>query len=135
VTFTFTFVPSTFSPHRQKGFQQKFGNWDSDLLRVGPFGVQTPVTTTDFLFFTPIQTDPGAHPTSRTMDMGVLSSEGSGWVVALTTHPHLALRLTSPHPVCLHGMLPGQLYTVMNVQTITDFMLYATCYTFYDDTF
>jgi len=28
---------------------------------------------------------------------------------------------------------PGQLYIAMNVQTIADSMVYATCYTFYDD--
>ena len=35
---------------------------DSDLLRNGRSGVRTPVCVRGFLFSTPVQTEPGAHP-------------------------------------------------------------------------
>jgi len=40
----------------------------------------------------PVQTGPGAHPAFYTMGMG-LAQGLSSWGMALTTHPHLALRL------------------------------------------
>jgi len=39
------------------------------------------------------QTFSGGHPASRTMGIGSLSRRYSGWGVALTTHPDVALRL------------------------------------------
>jgi hypothetical protein len=40
-------------------------------------------------FSAPIQTGPGAHPASYTMDIGSLSRTNSGRGVELTAHPHL----------------------------------------------
>ena len=44
-------------------------------------------------FSAPVQTGPGAHPAFCTMGTGSLSRGQSGRGVALTNHPHLALRL------------------------------------------
>jgi hypothetical protein len=46
----------------------------SDLLQTGQPRVQTPVWRQEiFLFSTPVQNSPGAHPASPTMDTGALS--------------------------------------------------------------
>jgi len=44
-------------------------------------------------FSAPVETGPGAHPTSYTIGTGSLSRGANGRGLALTTHPHLAPRL------------------------------------------
>jgi hypothetical protein len=55
----------------------------------------------DFLFYTLVQTGPGAHPAYCTMGNGVSSRGWSGQGVALTTHHPLAprLRISSDIPL------------------------------------
>jgi hypothetical protein len=42
--------------------------------------------------FSPVQTDPGAHPASCTMGTGSFPGVASGWGVMLTPHPLLVSR-------------------------------------------
>jgi hypothetical protein len=61
------------------------------LLRAGRSGDRIPVIAR---FSTTVQTGFVAHPSSYTMGTGSYSRRESGRIVALTTHTHLALRLT-----------------------------------------
>jgi hypothetical protein len=56
-------------------------------------GFLTPVVSRDFIFSTPIETGPGAHPASCTVGTKSLSGVYSGRVLLLTNHSHLAPRL------------------------------------------
>jgi len=47
----------------------------------------------DFVFSAPVQTSRGIHPASSTMHTGALSQRQSGRGVALTSDPHVAMRL------------------------------------------
>ena len=58
--------------------------WDRTVRGSIPIGGKTPA---------PVQIGAEAHPASCTMGTGSLSGDQSGRGVALTTHPHLALRL------------------------------------------
>ena len=80
---------------------------DSDLLRDGRYGDRIPVGTR---FSARVQTGPGAHPASYTMNTG--SSPGSKRPGPGVYHPlHLAPRLnkkqsyTSTPPLGLRGLL------------------------------
>jgi hypothetical protein len=56
----------------------------------------------------PIKICPGAHPACYIVDTGALCRGQSGWGMALTTHPHLALRLNvgySYTSTLMHSML------------------------------
>jgi len=62
----------------------------SDMLQAGRSGNRILV---EARFVAPIQTSPRAHPAYCAMGTGSISWGKSGQSVALTTHPHLALRL------------------------------------------
>ena len=78
------------------------------ILRVSHVNVISSVLCT--WFRSPDQTGRGAHSTSWTMGTGSVFRGYSGWVIALTTHPHLVPRLrradlcfSSPPPPGLSG--------------------------------
>jgi hypothetical protein len=86
--------------------------------RTGRSGVWTLVPAKGFLFSTPVQTDPGAHPAFYCVGPLFLSPELNSQGVALYTRDYLASRLrmsgASPLlPLCVcivHGMLRGGIY-------------------------
>jgi len=65
------------------------------------------------------QTSPQAHPVSCTKGTGSLCRKQSSRGMAVTTHPHLMLRLkkensyTPTPPVALHGPFYGELNSVL----------------------
>jgi len=67
--------PGLHNQYNDSLWARQFGNW----ILVGA------------RFSTPFSTGPGAYPASCTIGTGSLSQVLSGWGVALTTHPHLAL--------------------------------------------
>jgi hypothetical protein len=83
----------------------------SDSLRAERLGDRIPVGVR---ISGPVQTGPGAHPAPYTL--GTESMPGIKPGRALTTHPHVALRLKkekryTPIPLlCLHGSLLSELY-------------------------
>ena len=69
--------------HMWAGYRIRYSEW----LRAGGSGDRIPVGGRDF--FAPVQTGPGAHPTSCLMGTGSFPGANSGRRVTLTFHPLL----------------------------------------------
>ena len=77
------------------------------MLQAGRSGDQIPVGAR---FSAPVQTSPGAHPASCTMDTGSLPGVKSGRGMTLTPHPLLVLWSKKSRAIPLHPSPPSSLH-------------------------
>ena len=98
--------------------------------------VGTLVGVQDFLFSIPIPTFPGAHPPSCKMSTTTLLCGYSSRGVALTTHPHLELRLRMSKGIPLLPLYECMACYEENFFTFTPwwfYVMYTPCYTSSDE--